>query len=219
MNPPVDPRPGPLGDTAAPASSSTAKRKRLPRADRRHQLIESARPVFASRGFDGASLEEIAENAGVSRPILYSHFGDKQGLFQAVLEVEVVRIQTSVREAIIAPGEPRDRLERGLRAFFDFVQEHPDGHAVLTQHVTESGLDAMLTDLTDDIRKVIAHVMKSLGHDETAAPLFSAALIGIGSHVGRWWLRNPEMSVEDVTRYATMLVWNGLGELARTGTD
>jgi AcrR family transcriptional regulator len=101
------------------------KNPRLPRAERRNQLLDVSRGVFAERGFEAATLEEIAERAGVSRPIVYGHFGDKQRLFEAVVNDEIARVQATVGEAIAAPGPPRDVLERGLRAFFLYVREHP----------------------------------------------------------------------------------------------
>ncbi len=200
-----------------------ASPRRLPRAERRQQLVEVARAVFAARGFDAAALEEIAERAGVTRPILYSHFGDKQGLFEAVVDAEIARVAAVVTDAIAAPGPPREIVERGLRAFFAYVREHPEGHAVLTRdapvHVSDAGLGTMLDGLAGRITDTIAAGIASFGLDPSPAPIFANALIGIGAHVGRWWRENPEMSLDDITRHTTAFVWNGFEGLMREPRD
>ena len=188
---------------------------RLPRAERRRQLLDTARRVFAARGFDAATLEEIAEAAGVTRPIVYSHFGDKRGLFEAVVGDEIARVQAVVSEAIAAPGPPRAVLERGLRSFFAYVREHPDGHAVLTRdapvHLSDTGLGVMLDGLAARVADVIADAIRALGLDPAPAPIYANALIGLGAHVGRWWREHPEVSLDAVTHHTTAFVWSGFG--------
>jgi AcrR family transcriptional regulator len=191
------------------------KNPRLPRAERRSQLLEVSRGVFAERGFEAATLEEIADRAGVSRPILYGHFGDKQRLFEAVVSAEIARVQAAVGAALVTPGEPRELLERGLRAFFAYVREHPEGHAVLTRdapiHLSDAGLGVMLDGLTADISEAIARVIRGLGLDPSPAPIYANALIGLGAHVGRWWREHPEVSLTAVTNHVTTLLWSGFG--------
>jgi AcrR family transcriptional regulator len=188
---------------------------RLPRAERRRQLIDVSRGVFAARGFEAATLEEIAEQAGISRPILYSHFGDKQGIFEAVVNDEIARVQAVVTEAIANPGPPREVLERGLRAFFGYVRENPDGHAVLTRdapvHLSDSGLGVMLDGLASRVAEVIARAIRGLGLDPAPAPIYANALIGLGAHVGRWWRDHPDVSLDTVTLHTTVFVWSGFG--------
>lgn len=194
---------------------SAKKNPRLPRAERRSQLLEISRGVFAERGFEAATLEEIAERAGVSRPIVYGHFGDKQRLFEEVVNAEIARVQAAVGDAIAAPGEPRAVLERGLRAFFTYVREHPEGHAVLTRdapvHLSDAGLGVMLDGLAARISEVIARVIRALGLDPAPAPIYANALIGLGAHVGRWWRDHPEVPLEIVTTHTTTLLWSGFG--------
>ena len=191
--------------------------ERLPREQRRRQLIEISRGVFAERGYEAASLEEIAERAGVSRPILYSHFGDKHGLFEAVVSEQIAMVQRVVAESLVGPGEPRELVERSMRAFFAYVRENPEGHAVLTRdapvHISDSGLGVMLDGLATNITEVIAGRIQAMGGDPSPAPIFANALIGIGSHVGRWWREHPDVSLEQVTKETTDLVWSGFGGL------
>ena len=194
---------------------SARKNPRLPRAERRSQLLDVSRGVFAERGFDAATLEEIAERAGVSRPIVYEHFGDKQRLFEAVVNAEIARVATEVGDALATPGEPRELLERGLRAFFAYVREHPGGHAVLTRdapiHLSDAGLGVMLDGLAARISEAIARAIRGLGLDPAPAPIYANALIGLGAHVGRWWRDHPEVSLSTITSHTTTLLWSGFG--------
>ncbi|HKA15053.1 MAG TPA: TetR/AcrR family transcriptional regulator [Myxococcota bacterium] len=201
----------------------TAKKNaRLPRAERRQQLLEVSRGVFAERGFEAATLEEIAERAGVSRPIVYGHFGDKQRLFESVVGAEIARVEAAVGKAIAAPGEPREVLERGLRAFFGYVREHPEGHAVLTRdapvHLSDVGLGVMLDGLAARISEAIARAIRALDLDPAPAPIYANALIGLGAHVGRWWRERPEVSLDTVTAHTTTLLWSGFGGMINDPT-
>lgn len=175
--------------------------------------------MFAARGFEAATLEEIADRAGVSRPILYSHFGDKKGLFEAVVNREVDEVQAVVTRAISLAGSPREQVERGLRAFFQYVQDQPEGHAVLNRdapiHLSHSGLGVMHDGLAGRVTEVVGQAMDALGVERTPAPIFAHALIGLGAHVGRWWQGHPEFSLDAVTEYSTAMVWSGLGGLIR----
>jgi AcrR family transcriptional regulator len=191
------------------------KNPRLPRAERRQQLLEVSRGVFAERGFEAATLEEIAERAGVSRPIVYGHFGDKQRLFEAVVNAEIARVEAAVGDALASPGGPRELLERGLGAFFAYVRAHPEGHAVLTRdapiHLSDAGLGVMLDGLAARISQAIALAIRGLGLDPAPAPIYANALIGLGAHVGRWWRDHPEVSLATVTSHTTTLLWSGFG--------
>ena len=103
---------------------------RLTAAARRAQLIEVGREVFAERGYGATSVEEIAARAKVSKPILYSHFGGKEGLFAVVVDREVEYILSRIAEAV-STGPPRARLERAALAYLTYVEERPLGFAVL----------------------------------------------------------------------------------------
>ena len=194
------------------------RRERMPKEQRRKQLIEISRGAFAELGYEAASLEEIAERAGVSRPILYSHFGDKHGLFEAVVSEQIELVQQAVAQSLMGPGEPRQIVERGMRAFFTYVRDHPEGHAVLTRdapvHISGSGLGVMLDGLAKDVALVIAAEIRAMGLDPSPAPIYANALIGIGAHVGRWWRDHPDVSLDEVTSQTTDLIWSGFGGLA-----
>src|ERR1043166_9275374 len=106
-----------------------SSRTRLTAIERRAQLVEVGRAVFAKRGYEAASVEEIAERAKVSKPIVYEHFGGKEGLYAVVVDREVEHIVTRIVEAM-STGSPRQRLENAALAFLTYVKERPDGVGV-----------------------------------------------------------------------------------------
>src|SRR5262245_63518879 len=110
---------------------------RLTAAARRAQLIEVGRTVFAERGFEATSVEEIASRAKVSKPIVYEHFGGKEGLYAVIVDREVEHIVNRIVEAM-SSGSPRERLERAALAFLTYVQERPDGFAMLLRDAPAS---------------------------------------------------------------------------------
>src|SRR5215471_19223799 len=103
---------------------------RLAASARRAQLVDVGRTVFAERGYEATSVEEIAERAGISKPIVYGHFGGKEGLYAVIVDREVEHIVNRIVEAM-STGSPRERLERAALAFLTYVEERPDGFAVL----------------------------------------------------------------------------------------
>src|SRR5262245_47828760 len=108
------------------------RNRRLSASERRAQLIDVGRGVFAKRGYEATSMEEIADRAKVSKPIVYEHFGGKEGLYAVVVDREMDYVVRRIVEAIAA-GSPRERMERATFAFLTYVRDHPDGFAVLSQ--------------------------------------------------------------------------------------
>src|SRR5436190_11481685 len=110
------------------------RRPRLAASARRAQLVEVGRRVFAERGYEATSVEEIAERGGISKPIVYEHFGGKEGLYAVIVDREIEHIVSCIVEAI-SSGSPRERLERAALAFLTYVKERPGGFAVLLRDV------------------------------------------------------------------------------------
>lgn len=191
---------------------------RLSAAARRAQLIEVGKTVFAKRGFEGASLEEIAEKAKVSRPILYEHFGGKEGLYAVIVDREMEYLVRRIAESI-ATGSPRERVENAALAFFSYVKDHPDGFALLTKDapVTTAGggMQSLLNDVATRVGDVFAASFKSAGYDPKAAPIYAHALVGMVTFVGQWWALEQKPSVEDVASHISALAWMGLRRLPK----
>ena len=139
---------------------------RLNASARRAQLIEVGGAVFAERGFEATSVEEIAKRAKVSKPIVYEHFGGKEGLYAVVVDREVEHIVRRIAEAV-ATGSPRERLEAAVVAYLAYVKERPNGFAVLLRdapRTKRSGqMPALMYELADRIGDVFSEQFRRAG--------------------------------------------------------
>jgi AcrR family transcriptional regulator len=192
---------------------------RLSAAARRAQLVEVGRRVFAERGYDATSMEEIAQRAKVSKPIVYEHFGGKEGLYAVIVDREVEHIVGRIGEAV-AEGSPRERLEAAVLAYLSYVEERPDGFAVLLRDAPHSKRDgrmpALMYDLADRIGDVFTDMFRRAGYDANAAPIYAHALVGMVAFVGQWWTdaRKPPPA-EVVASHVAALGWMGLRHLPK----
>lgn len=203
---------------------SSISPKRLTGADRRAQLIAVACRVFAKRGYDAASMEEVAREAGVSKPIVYEHFGGKEGLYAVVLDREISTIVEAIAKGI-GTGGPRERFQGAVVAFLRYAKEHPDGFAVLTRDPpreqsanggVRGGIAQVLEDVSGRVGSVFAHELKRLGFNPKLAGLYANALIGMVTQVGHWWVANPAMPIDDVAKHVVALGWMGLRHLPKS---
>lgn len=195
---------------------------RLPAAARRAQLIDVGRGVFAARGYEAASVEEIAERAKVSKPIVYEHFGGKEGLYAVVVDREVEQIVASI-VAAVSHGSPRERLEQAALAFLTYVKERPDGFAVLLRDAPPSKrqgeMPALMYDLADRVGGIFSEQFREAGYDAKAAPIYAHALVGMVAFVGQWWTEARKPPPADaVASHIAALAWMGLRHLPKRPT-
>jgi len=198
-----------------------SRSRRLSGSERRAQLIDVGRAVFAKRGYEGASMEEIADRAKVSKPIVYEHFGGKEGLYAVIVDREMDYVVRRIVEAIAA-GTPRERVERASLAFLTYVKDHPDGFAVLSQDsplsATRGRLSSLLNDLAERVGDIFASSFKQAGYDPKAAPIYAHALVGMVTFVGKWWTDVRKPSVDEVAKHIGALAWMGLRHLPKRPT-
>jgi AcrR family transcriptional regulator len=192
---------------------------RLTAAARRAQLIEIGREVFAERGYAATSVEEIVARANVSKPILYDHFGGKEGLYAVVVDRELEYILNRIVEAV-SSGSPRARLEGATLAYLTYVQEHPSGFAVLLRDAPQlqrsCEMPALMYELAERIGKVFSEQFQEAGYDPESAPIYAHALVGMVAFVGQWWTEASDSpSVETVASHIAALAWRGLRQLPR----
>ena len=196
----------------------TNRGPRLSASARRAQLIDVGRAVFAKLGYEAASLEEIAKRAKVSRPVLYEHFGGKEGLHAVVIDREMEYLVRRIAEAI-ATGTPRERVEAAALAFLSYVKDQPDGFAVLTHDAPVSsargGFSSLLNDVAERVGDVVAASFKEAGFDPKSAPAYAHALIGMVTFVGQWWTEERKPPVEEVAGHISALAWMGLRHLPK----
>jgi AcrR family transcriptional regulator len=196
-----------------------SSRPRLAASARRAQLVEIGRSVFAQRGYEATSVEEIAERAGISKPIVYEHFGGKEGLYAVIVDREIEHIVRCITEAI-STGTPRERLEQAALAFLTYVKERPGGFAVMLRDTPASKrggeLPALMHDLADRVGTIFTQQFRKAGYDPKAAPIYAHALVGMVAFVGQWWTesRNPP-PVDTVASHIAALAWMGLRHLPK----
>ncbi|HYC21921.1 MAG TPA: TetR/AcrR family transcriptional regulator [Candidatus Bathyarchaeia archaeon] len=194
------------------------KSPRLSAAARRAQLVEVGRSVFAKRGYEATSVEEIAERARVSKPIVYEHFGGKEGLYAVVVDREMERVVTRIAESI-SSGTPRQRVERAALSFLTYVKEEPDGFAVLSRDApvgsARGGMSSLLNDVAERVGDVFAATFKQAGYDPKVAPVYAHALVGMVTFVGQWWTETRKVPVERVASHIAALAWMGLRHLPK----
>jgi AcrR family transcriptional regulator len=185
-------------------------------AERREQLIGIARRAFAERGFDGVSVEEIAARATVSKPVVYEHFGGKEGLYAVVVDREVQQLLGTMREALTATSQ-RMLLEQATYALLDYVEGSSDGFRILVRDSPPgSGTGTYVSIISDTVTRVegiLGDQFAARGFDPKVAPLYAQMLVGMVSTTGQWWLdaRTPDKDV--VAAHLVNLAWNGLANL------
>ena len=193
-------------------------KRRLPAQERRAQLIEVGRAVFAKRGYEATSMEEIADRAKVSKPVVYEHFGGKEGLYAVIVDREMDYVVRRIVEAI-SVGSPRERIEAASLAFLTYVKDQPDGFAVLSQDspttATRGRLSSLLNDLAERVGDVFAKAFKDAGYDAKAAPIYAQALVGMVTLVGKWWTGTRKPPVDEVAKHIGALAWMGLRHLPK----
>jgi AcrR family transcriptional regulator len=198
------------------------KKQRLSAAERRVQLMNVGRTVFATHGYEATAIDEVAAQAGVSKPIVYEHFGSKEGLYAAVVEREMDQLVARVSE-VISRGTARARLEGAVRAFMAYVKEEPAGFAVLTRDSPNSsarrGLARVIDDLAERIGDIFRSEFERAGYNPRVAPIYANALLGMVTQVGHWWAAEKRaLSAEHVAHHVAALGWMGLRHLPREPT-
>lgn len=192
-------------------------RVRMTGPQRRSQLLDVGRSAFAELGFEATSVEEIAARAGVSKPVVYAHFGGKEGLYEQVVEREMARLLERIVGAL-GQGHPRILLEHAALALLGYVEDETDGFRILIRDspVASSGRFAgLLSEIAVRVEHVLAGEFTSRGYDGAMAPLYSQALVGMVALTGQWWLDARQPGREEVAAHLVNLAWNGLAHLER----
>jgi AcrR family transcriptional regulator len=184
--------------------------------ERREQLLDVGRTLFATKGFDGTSVEEIAEKAGVSKPVVYEHFGGKEGLYAVVVDREVDRLLDRITAALVG-DHPRELLEQAAAALLDYVESDTDGFRILVRDSpvasTSGTFSSMISDIATQVEHVLAGEFKSRNYDPKLAGLYSQALVGMVALTGQWWLDARKPKKDEVAAHLVNLAWNGLSHL------
>jgi AcrR family transcriptional regulator len=199
--------------------------RRLPRAVRERQILDAAVVVFSRQGFHDASMDEISEVAGVSKPMIYAYLGSKDDLFAACIRREAARMMAAIAERV-DPSLPREtQLWRGLLAFFDFVADNRDGWRVLHRQSIAQGaafgheLTAIRAQAVETVADLLVlgtggeELAQTVRMDEREARGLAAALVGAAESLADWWSHRPDEPAASVAGKLMNLVWMGFGDL------
>jgi AcrR family transcriptional regulator len=182
--------------------------------ERREQLLNVGRQLFAERGLEGTSIEEIAARADVSKPVVYEHFGGKEGLYAVVVDREVERI-TELATRLLSGHDTMEKFEVAAVELLRYIQENSDGFRILVRDSSPgSGTFAsLISDIASQVEYILGDVLKERGYDPKLAPMYAQMLVGMVAFTGQWWLDARKPDVEEVAAHLVNLAWNGLSKL------
>ena len=188
-------------------------------SQRREQLLDVSRQLFAEKGFEGTSVEEIAARAQVSKPVVYEHFGGKEGMYAVVVDREIHALTAALTGALKAGGHPQVLLERTTLALLDYIEASTDGFRILVRDSPVAQATGTFSSLIGDVATQVEYLLGEQftrrGLDPDVAPIYAQMLVGMVALTGQHWLdtRSPEKS--EVAAHLVNLAWNGLSGLQR----
>jgi len=190
---------------------------RLPAARRRRQLLDVALEVFASSGFHQTSMEEVAEAAGVTKPVLYQHFGSKRELYLELLEDVGGQMMAAVAKAVASARNPHQQVEAGFGAYFRFVEAHESAFKLLF-----GGGARRDEEFADAVRRVETSVADEIAVlieadvDPDHRRLLAHGLVGLAEATSRQWVANGrDVDTDVLVRRTAQLAWAGLRGVSR----
>jgi AcrR family transcriptional regulator len=209
--------------TGASASGRSAGRNggraRMTGKERREQLLDVGRKLFAEKGFEGTSVEEIASTAQVSKPVVYEHFGGKEGLYAVVVDREIRTLLDGITASLGTEDHPRVLLENAALALLGYIESSSDGFRILVRDspVAQSTgtFASLISDVASQVEYLLADEFKARGLEAKVAPLYAQMLVGMVALTGQYWLDHRKPKKQDVAAHLVNLAWNGLSGLER----
>jgi AcrR family transcriptional regulator len=189
---------------------------RMTGRERREQLLTVGRRLFAEKGYEAVSVEEIAAVADVSKPVVYEHFGGKEGLYAVVVDREMNSLLQRITSAL-SGSSPRLLLEQAGMALFDYIDENPEGFTILVRDSPVSqqtgSFASLIVDIAGQVEYLLAEQFNAHGIPKNLAPAYSRMLVGMTALTGQWWLDVRKPKKEEVVSHLVNLAWNGLSHL------
>ncbi|TNC41840.1 TetR/AcrR family transcriptional regulator [Mumia zhuanghuii] len=201
-------------------TSARPRGGRLPRSARRAQLLEAAREIFVDNGYHAAAMDDIAERAGVSKPVLYQHFPGKLELYLALLDSACDTVVDAVRDALASTEDNKARVQATIDVFYSYVaSDQAAFRLVFESDITNEPEVRRRVDRvnTETAAAVAAVIHDDTGLPEIAAELLAVSLVGM-AHVGaRYWLdQGSALSKDEAVAMVSALSWRGIGGFPRT---
>jgi AcrR family transcriptional regulator len=203
------------------STSEYGRGGRMPRSARRKQLLAAAQQVFVANGYHAAAMDDIAERAGVSKPVLYQHFPGKLELYLALLDTQTETLARVVQDALDSTDDNRQRIHGVLSAYFNFVDRSDHDGAFRLIFETDLGNEPAVRARVEAVaektmRAVASTVAGDTGLDRARAELLSTALTGAAQVAARWWLdRDRPVSKDEAIFLLESLLWRGISNFPR----
>ncbi len=199
------------------ADESRGDKKRaadtIDRAARREQLLDAAERVIRTQG-EHASMDDIAKEAGITKPIVYAHFGDKAGLADALAERVSASLIGKFWEVRAETTDPRTFVAHSIDAWIGFIEDEPQIYRFLAHgsvgNRTELGERRLVADISHGISRMTGDLLRDVGGDVAAAEPWAYGIVGLVHASSEWWLSRRTMSRDQLVAYVTALVWAGL---------
>ena len=192
---------------------------RLPRDERRAQLLAAALEVFTAAGYHSAAMDEIADRAGVSKPVLYQHFPSKLELYLAVLDTHIDSLVFAIQRAIQSTPDNSKRVQATIAAYFDFIEAEGEAFRLLFESDmnVEPAVRERLNRMTYDCAAAVSAVISlDTGLPQEAAMLLGVGLIGSAQVTARHWLeRDSKLTREQAQTLVTNIIWRGISGFPR----
>lgn len=194
------------------------KGARMPRRERRAQLLSSALEVFVAHGYHAAAMDDIADRAGVSKPVLYQHFPGKLELYIALLDRSCDAVVAAIREALASTTDNKQRVAAAIAAFYEYVANETGAFRLVFESdlTNEPAVRERVDRVTDDCAAAIAEVIEQdTGLPHEAALLLAVSLVGMGQVSARFWLSGSgaegTITQRDASALVAALAWRGIG--------
>lgn len=182
--------------------------------ERREQLLSVSRQLFGEKGFEGTSIEEIAARAKVSKPVVYEHFGGKEGIYAVIVDREVESLTNALTSALAAGGHPKVLVERTALALLDYIERNEDGFRVLVRDSPVAQAGGTFSSLIGDVAMQVEHLLgaqfKKRGLNPRFSPIYAQMLVGMVALTGQHWLDARAFTKDEVAAHLVNLAWNGL---------
>ena len=191
---------------------------RLPAGERREQIIDVAIPVFAKRGFHGASMNDVADAAGVTKPVLYQHFASKQDLYLALIDDVGRRMITAISKGTAGATDGKSQTELGFQAYFRWVADDRDAFLLLfsTQANRDESATRAIRRITSDAASAIAPLI-AVDIDHEKQRTLAHGLVGLAEGVSRRLVeRGEDFDPDELARLVANLAWAGLRSIGPT---
>lgn len=188
-------------------------------SQRREQLLAVSRRLFAEKGFEGTSVEEIAARAEVSKPVVYEHFGGKEGIYAVVVDREVQALTAALSGALDEGGHPKVLLERTALALLSYIEASEDGFRILVRDSPVAQATGTFSSLIGDVATQVEHLLanqfRTRGLDPKVAPIYAQMLVGMVALTGQYWLDARSPKKTEVAAHLVNLAWNGLADMEK----